>query len=86
MPCTTRTSRAGPTGAASRSPSTAEQGWLIETDITVVDPDLDFPGDRAIFIVVADGSDWGMFFGAVPIGDALLEEVMARTVRDLQAR
>ena len=31
------------------------QGWLIETDITVADPDLDFPGDRAIFIVVADG-------------------------------
>jgi hypothetical protein len=61
-------------------------GWLIETDITVADPDLDFPGDRAIFIVVADGADWGMFFGAVPIGDTLLEDVLNRTVRDLQAR
>ena len=62
------------------------EGWLIETDVTVVDPNLDFPGDRAIFLVVADGADWGMFFGAVPIGDTLLADVMARAVRDLQAR
>ncbi len=62
------------------------QGWLIETDITVADPDLDFPGDRAIFIVVADGSDWGMFFGAVPVGYTQLEEVLSRTARDLRAR
>ena len=61
------------------------KGWLIETDITVADPDLDFAGDRAVFVVVADGQDWGMFFGAVPIGDALLEDVMSRTVRDLRA-
>jgi hypothetical protein len=62
------------------------QGWLIETDITVANTELDFPGDRAIFIVVANGEDWGMFFGAVPIGDALLEDVLYRTVRDLRAR
>ena len=62
------------------------EGWLIETDITVVGTDLDFPGDRAIFVVVADGPNWGMFFGAVPIGDALLEDLLARTVHDLQAR
>ena len=60
-------------------------GWLIETDITVADTNLDFAGDRAIFVVVADGSDWGMFFGAVPIGDAVLEEVMNRAIRDLRA-
>lgn len=60
-------------------------GWVIETDITVTTPGLPFPGDRAVFIVIADGDDWGLFFGAVPIGDATLGRVLARAVRSLQA-
>lgn len=61
------------------------QGWLIESDITVNAPELDFPGDRTIFVVVRDKENWGIFFGAVPIGDADLSAVLDRTVADLQA-
>jgi hypothetical protein len=61
-------------------------GWLIESDVTVsTTPGLPFAGDRAIFLVVRDGKDWGIFFGAVPIGDADLEAVLDRTVAALQA-
>jgi hypothetical protein len=60
-------------------------GWLIEADITVTAPGLAFPGDRTIFLVVRDGNDWGMFFGAVPIGDTQLGAVLDRTVAGLQA-
>ena len=38
-----------------------------------------------IFIVVRDGKDWGFFFGAVPLGNAQLDAVLARTVRGLRA-
>jgi hypothetical protein len=38
-----------------------------------------------IFIVVRDGKDWGFFFGAVPIGNAQLDAVLASTVRELRA-
>ena len=61
------------------------EGWLIESDITVTAPGLAFPGDRTIFIVVRDGENWGMFFGAVPIGDAGLDAALDRTVASLQA-
>ena len=61
------------------------EGWLIETDITVTAPGLAFPGDRTIFLVVRDGENWGLFFGAVPIGDAALSAVLDRTVGSLQA-
>jgi hypothetical protein len=61
-----------------------QEGWLIETDITVTAPGLAFPGDRTIFLVVRDGDDWGMFFGAVPIGDTALDAVLDRTVAGLQ--
>ena len=60
-------------------------GWVIETDITVTTAGLPFPGDRTVFIVVADGNDWGLFFGAVPIGNAALGRVLTETVRSLQA-
>jgi hypothetical protein len=60
-------------------------GWLIEADINVTAPGLAFAGDRAIFVVVPDGKNWGMFFGAVPIGDADLNTVLDRTVAGLQA-
>ena len=60
-------------------------GWVIETDITVTTPGLPFAGDRTVFIVIADGEDWGLFFGALPIGDAALGRVLARAVRSLQA-
>jgi hypothetical protein len=60
------------------------EGWLIETDITVTAPGLGFPGDRTIFLVVRDRENWGMFFGAVPIGDPDLDAVLDRTVAGLQ--
>jgi Protein of unknown function (DUF2510) len=60
-------------------------GWLIESEITVDQPNLALLGDHVIFIVVRDGKDWGFFFGAVPIGNAPLDAVFARTVRGLRA-
>jgi hypothetical protein len=60
-------------------------GWLIESEITVDQPDLALLGDHVIFIVVRDGKDWGFFFGAVPIGNAQLDAVLASTVRELRA-
>jgi hypothetical protein len=60
-------------------------GWLIDSEITVDRPDLKVAGDHTIFIVVRDGSDWGFFFGAVPIGNAQLDAVLARTIRGLRA-
>jgi hypothetical protein len=38
-----------------------------------------------IFIVVRDGKNWGFFFGAVPIGNAQLDAVLASTIRGLRA-
>jgi hypothetical protein len=60
-------------------------GWLIESEITVDRPDLPLAGDHTIFIVVRDGTDWGFFFGAVPIGNAQLDAVLASTIRELRA-
>jgi hypothetical protein len=60
-------------------------GWLIESEITVDRPDIALLGDHVIFIVVRDGKDWGFFFGAVPIGNAQLDAVLASTVRGLRA-
>jgi Protein of unknown function (DUF2510) len=60
-------------------------GWLIESEITVDRPDLPVAGDHTIFIVVHDGKNWGFFFGAVPIGNAQLDAVLARTIRGLRA-
>jgi hypothetical protein len=60
-------------------------GWLIETEITVDRPDLQVKGDHVIFLVVRDGKNWGFFFGAVPIGNAQLDAVLATTIRSLRA-
>jgi hypothetical protein len=60
-------------------------GWLIESEITVNRTDLPVAGDHTIFIVVHDGKNWGFFFGAVPIGNAQLDAVLARTIRGLRA-
>jgi hypothetical protein len=60
-------------------------GWLIESEITVDRPDLALLGDHVIFIVVRDGKNWGFFFGAVPIGNAQLDAVLASTIRGLRA-
>jgi hypothetical protein len=60
-------------------------GWLIDSEITVDRPDLPVAGDHTIFIVVRDGKDWGFFFGAVPIGNAQLDAVLAKTIRELRA-
>lgn len=61
-----------------------QQGWLIEADIRVDKPGLPFPGDKVIFIVVPDGDNWGMFFGAVPIGNTALTTQLDQVVRDLR--
>ena len=60
-------------------------GWLIDSEITVDRPDLQVKGDHVIFLVVHDGKDWGFFFGAVPIGNAQLDAVLAATIRGLRA-
>jgi hypothetical protein len=60
-------------------------GWLIDSEIIVDRPDLQVKGDHVIFIVVRDGKDWGFFFGAVPIGNAQLDAVLATSIRGLRA-
>jgi len=60
-------------------------GWLIDSEITVDRPDLQVKGDHVIFLVVRDRKDWGFFFGAVPIGNARLDAVLATTIRGLRA-
>jgi hypothetical protein len=61
------------------------RGWLIDSEITIDRPDVKVAGDHVIFIVVRDGRDWGFFFGAVPVGNAQLDAVLARAVRGLRA-
>jgi hypothetical protein len=60
------------------------KGWLIDTDIQVVAPGLAFAGDHAVFIVVQDGENWGLFFGAVPIGNTQLNRVLQSTIDSLR--
>ena len=60
-------------------------GWLIESEITIDQLNIPLAGDHTIFIVVRDGKDWGFFFGAVPIGNAQLDAVLASTIRELRA-
>ena len=77
-----------PTRADRRSEATTVSGkaaWLIETDVAVTAPGLAFPGDRVVVVVVPDGVDWGFFFGAAPLGDVGLNQVLDRTVAALEA-
>ena len=60
------------------------KGWLIETNVLVDVEDLPFRGDHSVFILVPDGPDWGLFFGAVPIGDDRLEAVLDHAIRGLR--
>jgi hypothetical protein len=62
-----------------------QPGWLVETDISVTEPGLAIAGDHVIVAVVEDGADWGLFFGAVPIGDRALTSTLKATVADLRA-
>jgi hypothetical protein len=72
--------------ATSKSITISEKpGWLIETDIRVIASGVPFLGDSTVFMVVQDGPNWGMFFGAVPIGNAELEAVLTATVAALRA-
>jgi hypothetical protein len=72
--------------ATSKSITISEKpGWLIQTDIRVIARGVPFLGDSTVFIVVQDERDWGMFFGAVPIGNAELEAVLNATVASLRA-
>ncbi|MET0693045.1 MAG: DUF2510 domain-containing protein [Propionibacteriaceae bacterium] len=61
-----------------------ERGWKIETRVTVQEDGLPFAGDDVVIIVVPDGDDWSLFFGAVPIGDQRLGQVLDSTVADLR--
>jgi hypothetical protein len=77
-----------PTRADRRSEITTvsgKQGWLIDSDVTVAEPGLPFAGDRVVVVVVPDGTNWGFFFGATPIGDVGLNQILDRTVASLQA-
>jgi hypothetical protein len=77
-----------PTRRDRRSEATTVSGraaWLVEADVAVAPPGLAFPGDRVVVVVVPDGVDWGFFFGATPIGDAGLGQVLDRAVAGLQA-
>ena len=77
-----------PTRADRRSEVTTVSGreaWLIESDVSVATPGLPFAGDRVVVVVVPDGDNWGFFFGASPIGDVGLNQVLDRTVAGLQA-
>ena len=51
----------------------------------MVSPGLALAGDHAVFIVVQDGENWGLFFGAVPIGDTQLNQVLQSTIDSLRA-
>lgn len=62
-----------------------KEGWLIESAVTVDAPGLAFPGDRTIYLVVRDDENWGFFFGAAPIGDVGLNQILDQTVAALQA-
>ena len=76
-------------GVSCRSTSVTvdrHEGWLIESEIRVEQPGLPFPGDRTIVVVVPDGGDWGMFFGAVPIGNTIVNDMLDHAVSSLRAR
>jgi hypothetical protein len=58
--------------------------WLLTTDVVVSVPQLGFAGDHLAVVVVPDGADWGLFFGAVPIGDRELTATLTRTILSLR--
>ncbi|MGD7788234.1 DUF2510 domain-containing protein [Propionibacteriaceae bacterium Y1700] len=60
-----------------------QKGWRIDADIRVEQGPA-FGGDKVVFVVVPDGDDWGMFFGAVPLGDGQLAGQMEDTVASLR--
>lgn len=77
-----------PSRADRRSEATTvsdREAWLIESEVPVAEPGLPFPGDRVVVVVVPDGDNWGFFFGAAPIGDVGLNQVLDRAVASLQA-
>jgi hypothetical protein len=59
-------------------------GWLITTDLEIGVAGLPFAGDHVAVVVVPDGADWGVFFGAVPIGDRTLTDTLTTTVLGLR--
>ena len=59
-------------------------GWLITTDIGVHVDGLPLAGDHVAVVVIPDGADWGVFFGAVPIGDRPLTDTLTKTVLALR--
>jgi hypothetical protein len=61
------------------------EGWLIESEIRVDQPGLPFPGDRVVVVVVRDHNDWGLFFGAAPIGNAIVNDMLDHAVSSLRA-
>ena len=59
-------------------------GWLLTADVGVDVPGLPFAGDHVAVVVVPDGADWGLFFGAVPIGDRVLTDTLTKTILSLR--
>ncbi|MDN5724850.1 MAG: hypothetical protein L0G99_02810, partial [Propionibacteriales bacterium] len=58
-------------------------GWRVDADIRV-DYGPSFGGDKVVFVVVPDGKDWGMFFGAVPLGDPTMAAQLDDVVGSLR--
>ena len=59
--------------------------WRIDLEVRVEEQGLPFPGDQVIVVVVEDGDDWGLFFGAVPIGNDRQREILEAAVASLRA-
>lgn len=77
-----------PTDREIRSQGTTISGqdaWRIDLQVRVEDQGLPFPGDQVVVIVVEDGDDWGLFFGAVPIGDDEQRAILTAAVDSLRA-
>jgi hypothetical protein len=48
----------------------AEEAWLLQSELTVDNPDLQVTGDRADVVVVdtGDGDEYGLYISVVPLG------------------
>lgn len=48
----------------------AEEAWLLQSELTVDNPDLEVTGDRADVVVVdtGDGDEYGLYISVVPLG------------------
>lgn len=61
-----------------------KKAMAILANVLVDVPELDFPGDLTLVVVVPDEKNYGYFFGAVPLGNKTLEEQLRATVASLR--